>query len=173
LGELVSFSNKRFNATATRKDIHDWSFFPPELHYEFRHSGGYRRSRLLPGAKDFLSWLRSIVQVSIVTIRAEEYKPDTFEWLEENIPGLYEPENVHFTGGSKLDTYRRLGVALLIDDSVRHTKEVAENFGIYAILYNNGTPMFKNAENHPRIYKAENLDEVRRYVVEIKSLLYR
>lgn len=171
ISELINVYNRKYNTNATKEDVCNWGFFLPEIHEEFKTSGGYRRLKSAPGAKDIISWLRTIGQVSIITIRSDDYRQDTYKWLEEKLPGLYEPENVHFTNGPKLDACQELGIELLIDDSVNHTRQVAENLGIYTILYNNGTPMFRNAEKHPKIYQAKNMDEVKKYVLEIKSIL--
>lgn len=168
---LIDSYNNKYHVKITREDIHGWDFFPQELYEEFRSNGGYKRLGLIPNARNLLSWLRRIGKVSIITWRSRDYREDTFFWLEKNLNGLYKRENVHFAGGSKLDLCRELRINLLIDDSVKHTKQVVENLGIYAILCNNGTPMYRNTEEHPRIYKAENIDEVKKYVLEVKSIL--
>lgn len=172
IGGLINYFNKKYHTNILREDIPNWNFFSTELYEEFKLSGGYRKLKLIPGAKEFFFWLKSIGEVSIITIRSEEYKQDTHALLEETIKELYEPGEVYLTNAKpKLDLCRKLDIHLLIDDSIIQTREVAEKLGIFAILYNNGTQMFGNAKKHPWVYQARNMDEVKKYVLEIKSIL--
>jgi len=169
LSELIDFYNKKYDDVAVREDIFTWDFFPKEIHENFASSGGYKNLKLIPEAKELLAFLNSIGEVSIITIRNEEYREETVKWLEENLHGLYKKENLYLTSGNKIEVCKKIGIQLLIDDSLRFTKQVADK-GIYAILFDNRTPMFRNAEEHPKVYKAKSIEEVKKYVLMIKDI---
>jgi len=171
IGELLRIHNKKYKPKAERKDIQDWSFFTPEVQEEFWQGDGLKVLPLLPKAKDLVSWLRSRGELSIITMRSPEHREATLEWLVNNMPGLYESEKIYFTGGSKLSVCQQLGLQLLIDDSINHTRQVAEELGIYAIMYNNGTSIYQNASPHPLIYKAENIEQAKERVLDITAKL--
>lgn len=170
IGELLRIYNKKYKTNASRSMIQGWDFFPIEIYEEFKKSDGYKRLNLISNSKGFLYWARNIGNLFVVTTRSEEYREDTYRSLKEKLPEVFEQERIHFTPGSKLQVCKDLNIHLLIDDSIVHTKEAAEN-GIYAILYNNGTAMFEKFEIHPKIYKANNMEETKKCVLIVKSIL--
>lgn len=169
LDDFIEFYNNNAGLSLTKKNVTSWNVFPREVHEKFKQTGGYTRLNIKPGALDMLRWLNEQGDVFIVTYRDKIYSQQTHEWMEDNLKGNYDEEKVYFSGGPKVNILRELNIDLHIDDSITHTRDAVEKLGIYAILFDNGTPMFNQSEYHPRLFKARDYDEVKRHVLQISS----
>ena len=144
-------------AALTREQATSWNVFPPEVHDSVRFGNSYGSLELLPGAVEFLSWLKERHEVHIVTYRGEHSREITTRWLERHLPGLY--DGVHFSGGGKVDICRELEVDLIIDDSYNQIPAVSEALGIPGILMD--TPMNRHIREAALVRRASDLQEAR------------
>jgi len=171
--ELLQIYDRRYHTNARIEEVKDWSFFPKEVHEEMK-SSGYRNLKLIGAAKEILSKLKEKGdKVSIITYRALDYEDDTKDWLERNIPGLY--DGVYLTGGPKLEVCRRLGIQLLVDDSKMEILDISNKLGIHTILLRTSmnrdvrsSELIRVAESLPDIF--EWIEKLRPHIVALKSL---
>lgn len=148
----------------TREQVTDWDVFPEALHVRARTDGTYGRLPLLPGAREFLEWLRQAGhRVFIVTFRGEPSRAITTEWLDRHVPRLY--ESVHLTGGSKVDACRALGVELIIDDSAQHVQAVTGALAVPGVLLD--TPMNRHLPESRLVRRALTHEHARSIIEEL------
>lgn len=93
------------------------------------------------GAVEAIADLARDYSLHIVTSRPEEVKPYTLPWIEKYFPNMF--TDFHFTNiyaaregirsRTKSEVCREIGSTLLIDDALRHVREVT-NAGINALL---------------------------------------
>ena len=150
----------------TREQAIGWDVFPPEVHERVKFGGGYGGLTPLPGAYEFLMWLKERHEVNIVTYRGEHARDVTVTWLDSHFPSLYDA--VHLTGGGKVDICRELDVKLIIDDSCHQVPAVTSALGIPGILMD--TPMNQHIEESRFIRRAEDLGQARR-IIEAERFL--
>lgn len=183
--EFADFSNERWRTQITADDYdEDWSViwgFDKELE-EHRlemnvRAGEFFAHRiagmgLVPGAREVTSWLKGRFDLVVVTSRRSQIKAETLAWVDENLPGIFEPNSIHFTGfynepdaGSvyrnKGDILHDLGVDYLIDDQVRHCNGAARH-GIRAILFG-GYAWHERSEVHAGVTPLTSWHEVGEY----------
>jgi len=162
---LLSTHREMTGEQLTREQAVRWDVFPIEVHDRVRYGGGYSRLAPLPGAREFLSWLKPEHQVFIVTYRGAPARDVTLEWLDRHVPGLY--DEVHLTGGGKVDVCRELAVELIVDDSCHQIPAVTAALGIPGILIE--TPMNRHVQETELIRRARGLTEARVVIEEIAA----
>ena len=162
--ELLQIYNRRYHTSVRIEEVKDWTFFPEEVHEEMKNSG-YRNLKLVEPAKEILSKLKEKGdKVSIITYRALDYEKDTKDWLERNIPGLY--DGVYFAGGPKLELCRRIGIQLLADDSKRQVLDISNKLGIHTILLR--TAMNRDVRSTELIHVAESLPDIFEWIEKLR-----
>lgn len=167
--ELLRIYNRRYRTNISLEEVNDWGFFSEEVHEEIKQAG-YRNLKLIAPAKEVLKQLKKRGDtISIITYRSPEYEKETGEWLEENIPGLY--EGVYLAGGSKLEVCGRIGVQILVDDSKRQVREVSGELGIHTILLR--TWMNRDVESSELIHVAGNLSDVLDWIEKLRFRIDR
>ena len=170
LADLISFLIQTHGEVCgeqlTREQAVRWDVFPPAVHDHARFGGGYAQLTPLPGATEFLAWLKERHEVNIVTYRGDHARKATTDWLDRHFPGLY--DEVHLTGGGKVDICRELGVKLIVDDSYHQIPAVTSALGIPGILMD--TPMNQHIEQSALIRRAGNLRQARE-IIETERLL--
>ena len=159
ISELICTHRVLTGACLTREQATGWSVFPAEVHDRVR-AEGYGRLTVLPGAREFMEWLRPRHGVFIVTYRNEAARAVTRQWLDTHFTGLY--DDVRFTGGSKVNACRELRLDLLIDDSCHQLPDVTRCLGIPGILMD--TPMNRHLADNDLMRRAHNLAEARSLV---------
>ena len=165
---LPHLVDTHFRMTGQKKDpaaVRRWEEFPAAVQDQVKYGGEYALLQPIPGAFEFLSWLRQVHEVSIVTYRGKHAKSITMEWLEKHVPGTY--DGVFFTGGSKVDMCRELGVGLIIDDSYNQIPAVTAALNIPGILMD--TPMNRHIVETDLIFRASNLAEARELIVTLTA----
>lgn len=108
---------------------------------EFYHSPEHGLTAPIAGAIEAIADLAQSYSLEIVTSRPDTVRSVTLEWLDRHCPGHF--SNFHFTNiyagangakqRSKAEVCREIGALALIDDALRHAKDVAAA-GITAIL---------------------------------------
>lgn len=165
ISHLLTTHYEMTGVALSREQVGSWDVFPPEVHNRVRYGDGYAHLALLPGAREFLSWLRIRHRVFIVTYRGEHARSITLDWLERHVSGLY--DEVYFTGGGKVGTCRELGIELIVDDSYDQVPAVTSALGIPGILVD--TPMNRHVEEDELIRRARNLEEARTIIERIEA----
>lgn len=146
-----------------REQATNWDVFPAAVHDHVRYEGGYRDLTPLPDAREFLKWLGESNEIHIVTYRGAHARSITEEWLERHVDGLF--DELHLTGGGKVDTCRELGAQLIIDDSYNQIPAVTEALGIPGILID--TPMNQHIPDSELVRRAHGLGQARIVIEEL------
>ena len=162
---LLTTHQQMTGASLTREQAVNWHVFPTEVHDRVRYGGAYAHLVPLPGAREFLCWLKGRHDVHIVTYRGQHAEAVTRDWLDRHMPGAY--DQVHLTGGGKVDACRALGAGLIIDDSYSQIPAVTEALRIPGILME--TPMNRHIQETGLIRRARNLTEARAIVQEVEA----
>lgn len=162
---MLSVHYKITGQKLNREELKSWNDFPEEVHNHVRYGDSYAHLTLLPGAREFLNWLKESHQVFIITYRGKHTRSTTINWLEQHVPGLY--DEVHFTGGGKVERCRKLGIELIIDDSYNQIPAVTSELGIPGILID--TPMNRHIKESELIWRAESLEEAKDIIVYIED----
>lgn len=162
--ELIATHRELLGVALQLEDATDWSVFPPAVHDRVR-AQGYARLRPKSGAHDFMQWLTERHETHIVTYRNDDARPVTMAWLRTHLPECH--AEVHFTGGSKVETCRRLGLELLIDDSCNQIPAVTEALGIPGILVD--TAMNRHVPEGPLVRRAKDLNDVRSIIRHLEQ----
>jgi len=68
---LLQTHHEMIGVKLTRNQAVGWDVFPPEVHDRIRYGGAYGTLTPIPGAKEFLEWLKKANDVFIVTYRGE------------------------------------------------------------------------------------------------------
>ena len=157
---LITTHREMTGENLTRDQAVRWDVFPTAVHDRIRFGGGYATLAPLPGAREFLAWLKPQHQVYIVTYRGDHARAVTREWLDRHFPGLY--DDVHLTGGSKVEACRSLQVDLIVDDSCHQIPAVTAALNIPGILMD--TPMNRHLRETAQIRRASDLPAARRII---------
>ena len=165
ISHLLVVHHEVTGVTLTREQAKNWDMFPPEVHDRVRYGGGYAMLDSLPGAPEFLQWLKQRHHVFIVTYRGEHARRVTQEWLSRHVYGMY--DEVYLTGGCKVETCRELGVELIIDDSYSQIPAVTSQLHIPGILMD--TPMNQHIQETELIKRAKTLREARQIVRQLQE----
>jgi len=162
---LLATHREVTGVTLSREEATRWDVFPPEVHDCVRYSGRYAQLEPLPGAREFMQWLKARHMVYIVTYRGEHARDLTLDWLQRYVPDCY--DGVRFTGGGKVDACRDLDVDLIVDDSYNQIPAVTRALEIPGILLD--TPMNRHIVETDLVRRAMDLADVRRIVCELTS----
>ena len=162
--ELIATHRELHGVALRLEDATAWSVFPPDVHDHVRRQG-YARLRPKPGARDFMQWLTERHETYIVTYRNPAARSVTMAWLRTHLPGCH--GEVHFTGGSKVDTCRRLRLELLVDDSCNQIPAVTEALGIPGVLVD--TAMNRHVSEGPLVRRAGDLADVRAIIRHLEQ----
>lgn len=168
IAELIRTHRELTGVSLTREQATGWDVFPTAVHDRVR-AEGYARLVPLPGAREFLEWLRPRHTVHIITYRNEAARQVTLTWLDRHFPGLY--DDIRFTGGSKVEACRQVGIQLLMDDSSRQLPEVTRVLGIPGILME--TPMNRHVTEDGCIRRARTHAEARTIFSEWETGVWR
>lgn len=108
---------------------------------DFYHSPDHMLALPVHGAVEAISHLSSKYLLQIVTSRPDSTRSPTLKWLDTHFSKLF--HNFHFTNiyagangvkpKTKSEVCREIGAVLIIDDAMKHAREVA-NSGIPALL---------------------------------------
>ena len=154
---LIATHRQMNGVSLTREQAVNWHVFPLPVHDRIRFGGGYATLVPLPGAREFLAWLRPQAEVFIVTYRGDHAKETTEAWLARHFSGLY--DGVRYTGGSKVDACRDLRVDLIVDDSCHQVPAVTAALGIPGVLMD--APMNRHIAETALIRRARDLAQAR------------
>jgi len=166
IARLIDTHRQLTGESLTRDEVVKWDVFPPEVHDHVRYNGGYVDLKPLPFATEFLGWLAERGdQACIVTYRGEHARKMTEAWLREHMPGLW--SSVHFTGGSKIEACRELGVGLIVDDSYNQIPAVTDALGIPGVLMD--TPMNRHIAETPMVRRASDLREAQAIITKLEA----
>lgn len=151
---LIQFSNSRYGTSLTRDDFQTpgeyWGYF--EMLWGVGDEEGKKRFKefldekipltqvIEQEALRALQALKKNFRLDIVTSRHANYHQDTLEWLERQVPGIF--DGVHFVAlwdekngaVTKAAICREIGAGYLIDDNADHCNLAAEA-GIQALLF--------------------------------------
>jgi len=135
---LALFHNERYGTSYERKDIlswqleHTWDCTPEEVIARVKEWYGsmeHLESRPVPGAIATVAKLAGVHELHVITSRPMNTKDLTHAWLDKHFPNQF--EQVHLTShfepgtGSKAGICRKLGVSVLVEDSLLHARDVA------------------------------------------------
>jgi 5'(3')-deoxyribonucleotidase len=149
----------------TREQAVSWDVFPPAVHDHVRYQGGYATLAPLPGAHQFMAWLKQTHRVFIVSYRGEHARAETTDWLNRHMAGLY--DELLLTGGGKLEACRLIGAELIIDDSATQVPAVTAGLNIPGILMD--TPMNRHIRDSRLVRRAHSLDEARNCIEQLQA----
>lgn len=107
----------------------------------FYHSPDHMLVPPVSGAVEAIELLSETYSLQIVTSRPDSTRSPTLKWLDNHFPSLF--HDFHFTNiyagalnvkpKPKSEVCREIGAVLLIDDAMKHARDVAES-GIPALL---------------------------------------
>lgn len=152
---LIDFSNRQFgsNLDIDDYDEHLMEMWKVDFQESERRLGMFFEMNSFlayghnPGALPVLNKLKEKYNLIIVTSRRIRAKTDTLAWLNEKYPGIFQENNIHFTGFhddvaehtaklTKGDQLKTLGADYLIDDQLKHCAAAAAQ-GIKTLLFGN------------------------------------
>ncbi len=112
-----------------------------KLALEFYHSPDHHQTAPIEGALEAIADLSQDYSLQIVTSRPETVREVTIKWIDQYCPGMF--TDFHFTNiyagsdgallRSKAEVCRAIGAPVLIDDALRHARDVAAA-GVTALL---------------------------------------
>ena len=130
----------------------------------FYYSPEHMRAAPLSGAQMGVAQLKKDHELHIITARSEHMRERTEQWLTEHFPHTF--TSIHFTNHhsphpiskrSKAEICNMLGINLFIDDSLNHTRLIAER-GIPVLLFN--APWNQTLISNKHITRVRAWDEV-------------
>jgi len=155
IGGLIRLHAEMHGVRLDREQVTGWDVFPEDVHRRMM-DGGYADLEPLPDARDFLRELRTDGRrLTIITYRSPKVHDLTRTWLDRHFPGLW--DDLVCTGGGKVEACRRLGVDLLVDDSLNQAPTVVRELGIPAILIT--SPMNRHVCTGGLLYRADTLEQ--------------
>ena len=148
---FVLFHNKNYGTALEYEDLYlydDWEKMygcdratMNDRAHEFYRSKEYKEIEPVPGAIEAIEHLSKDYSLQIVTSRPEHIRDVTLHWIEEFFPVHF--DQIHFTNGfmgadgatvqKKSEVCREIGASILVDDALKHVKDVAQS-GLPAIL---------------------------------------
>lgn len=155
IGGLIRLHADMHGVRLDREQVTGWDVFPEDVHRRMM-DGGYAALAPLPGARDFLRELRTDGhRLTIITYRSPRVQDLSRTWLDRHFPELW--DGLVCTGGGKVESCRRLGVDLLVDDSLHQAPAVVRELGIPAVLIT--SPMNRHVRAGGLLYRADSLDQ--------------
>lgn len=175
---IIKYTNERWGTNLRVEDYHEhwaelWQVDEEEMErrtHEFVSSGAPKEYRRLNKADEVLRELSKNYKLVITTSRRKVYAADTQEWLDKNLPGIF--EEVHFVGiwdqvsegrikATKGEYAKQIGADYLIDDQLKHCESAAK-VGIKALLFGDYT--WNRSDKLPaNIIRVKNWQEVLEY----------
>lgn len=147
----MGFHNQKYGTTLTYDQLtryDDWEILygnnkstMTERAKEFYVSLEHGLASPVAGALEAITDLSKDYSLHIVTSRPNHVKEVTMSWILKHLPDTFTGfhfTNIYAAGGgsrvrSKAEVCREIGAGLLIDDALRHARDVAEA-GIVAII---------------------------------------
>jgi 5'(3')-deoxyribonucleotidase len=158
--EFIEYDNQRFGSGIRIEDFKTYQFEnvlniaieeAVERVYDFNASN-HEHISPLERAREAISELNEEFELTVVTARHPKFESNTLEWLDTHLQGFFS-DVVHIGYApvmekplKKVDVCKDLGAIALIDDSVGHVSECAEQ-GIQGVLF--GCYPWNQAESLP------------------------
>ncbi len=178
---IIDFSNQRYGTALSHADFKApgkyWGYYE-QLWGVDAVEGARRfqvflrekyplRQKILTETKQIIQQLKASYDLEIVTSRTADYQQATIEWLDSQLPGIF--NGVHFvdlwSGGSRKATKAKIcqeiGAGYLVDDNAEHCNLAAEA-GVRALLFGEfGWNMYQ--EIHPNVKRVADWQGVMDY----------
>lgn len=144
---LALFHNSRYGTSYEREDVrswyleHTWGCTQQEVVArvkEWYGSQEHAESRPVAGAIAAVGELARSHELYVITSRPANVKDLTQVWLDRHFPDQF--GQLHFTShfepgaGSKAEVCRKLGISLLVEDSLLHARDVAASGATVLLL---------------------------------------
>lgn len=130
----------------------------------FYHSPEHQLVAPVSGSLEGIAELAKDYSLQIVTSRPETVRAATMGWLDRHFPGHF--SDFHFTNiyageagakqRTKAEVCRSIDAAVLIDDALRHARDVAA-CGITALLPDRP---WNQGEAHPNLYRMNSWGDI-------------
>jgi 5'(3')-deoxyribonucleotidase len=134
----------------------------------FYHSPEHQRTLPVEGTLQAVADLAKDYSLQIVTSRPETVRDATLQWLDRHFPGLF--SDFHFTNiyaaatgvqpKNKAEVCRSIGARTLIDDALRHAREVSSS-GIPVLLPDRP---WNRGETPPGVHRLQTWDDIVKWI---------
>ena len=139
---LHAYHNKKYGTNITRENITSyeldkvWGYSPEEVDkklFEFYFTKEHEETAPIFGSLDAVNKLKNRHDLHLITVRGDQIAEPTMLWIQTHFPSHF--TSINLTNKifgipgktySKVDVCRRLGVDLMIEDSLSQAIEISK-----------------------------------------------